>query len=407
MVPPLTLSAPTLGDQIRNSTFGTYPHRDSICIHRLLKPVLAILNDLEPRHNRLLHIKHTSLAYYSYCQSVVQYKRILLQFVPTAAELLNVLEVLHRVLLRNILDRFDHVCSDTDLFSTFVAMMSLKSELDSLGLCESVNQRALQHLKDYLTQRLVVISSALNFTPCVARGLKDERRITGTFADAREYYPPGHCKSGKCNRSDNGDQDGCPDCLQPSDLVLIPQPCRSIQVKPTGFELIMHRSLPLRVLELLGIDVRFAFTMLCASSGLLQTIIRALPQVDRQEMMEDLAGLVHQVMASALKTYVGALALKMSSNDWREHFGRRALGEIEEREKAMEDSILMRVLDRAAFDLLGNFVQNGLCAGSFDVEEWMNIFPAGRKAQTQLHHIFDVFFENLRGSRLWWDKVTN
>jgi hypothetical protein len=91
----------------------------TVCIYQLPKPFLAILDGLEPAHIRLTSVfEHTSLYYYSYCQSIVRWKRLLLHYVPNATELIDVLAMLHRLLLQRILRSFGCMHSGTDRFHT-------------------------------------------------------------------------------------------------------------------------------------------------------------------------------------------------------------------------------------------------------------------------------------------------
>jgi hypothetical protein len=405
---PLTLLACTLADKIRNSNFGTLPNQDAICIYRLLKPLLAILDDLEPAHLRRSCCKHTSLAYYSYCQSVVRWKRLFLHYIPNAAELLDVLEMLHRLLLRHILDRFDRMRSGTDIFSTLVAIEFVYEGVPSLKLCESVNKAAVEHLEIYLEHRRLVLISALSTTHSVTKGttfLKRGKKIvvSGNFAEASEYYPPGPCKNRKDKHGNNGGEEGCPDCLQPPALVVQPAPLQCVQTTPTCLCSTYMCSLPSHVLAFLDIDMDSITEDIRNPEGRIPRTARYLLQrISVVDQLELFAEWFRQAMSISLKTYFDTLALEMRSDDWRTKFGHPAHGKFRIIEKNLEGPIRVGVFIQIAHDLLCRFITSGWPPDSqpdgdqffHEMNDWMKHSPAGKKVSKQLNETIDELVRN-------------
>jgi hypothetical protein len=224
------------------------------------------LDDLEPTHGRLSVYNHTSLAYYSYCQSVVRWKRLLLQYVPNAAELIDVLEMLHRVLLHRILRSFECIHSGTDKFSTVLAIGFVRDEIQSLRLCESVDRAEVEHLDTGLYHLILVLCGVLGATDPVTKEnsvtelkkqlrLSKSFRISGTFMEASEYWPPDHCKNRRGNHGNNRKEERCLNCVQPPALDVQPTPLQYTQATPTCFPSTMMCCLPSHVLALLDIDM--------------------------------------------------------------------------------------------------------------------------------------------------------
>jgi hypothetical protein len=166
----------------------------TVCIYQLPKPFLAILDGLEPAHIRLTSVfEHTSLYYYSYCQSIVRWKRLLLHYVPNATELIDVLAMLHRLLLQRILRSFGCMHSGTDRFSTLIAMVLVRYGILSLRLCESVNQDGVEHLDADLEHRFVFLCGTLGVTDPITtknRYTRAEKSITAVrrVLGIRRFY---------------------------------------------------------------------------------------------------------------------------------------------------------------------------------------------------------------------------
>ncbi|KAH7089911.1 hypothetical protein FB567DRAFT_619253 [Paraphoma chrysanthemicola] len=360
-LPLFTTTLPSLNVKIRNTTFNAFPNRDAICILRLLKPMLTILNDLEPTHVRR-NIEHTSIAYYSYCQSVVRWKRPLNHIVPSATEVLDVLEILHRVLLRHILDGFDSIQSGTDPFSTLAAITLVSDEIPSLSLCESVNQAAVEHLEDFLEHRKMVLVSVLATTQSVSKRtkLRDARRrmmVSGTFAEAPEYFPPGHCKTRRYTHGNN--EAGCPDCLQPPVLNVPPTPLQHMQATPTCLSSATICSLSSHVLALLDIDIVSVFEHMRDTRGLILPRIQHFLKPLSEVHLLCSAERFRNVMCFTMILWLDVLSIRMRFDDWRTNdSGDMAQAKFRVFERDVEGPMLIAVFVQMLSNLLAYFARS-------------------------------------------------
>jgi hypothetical protein len=280
--------------------------------------------------------EHTSLAYYSYCQSIVRWKKLLLHHVPTAAELIDVLGMLHRLLLHRILSSFDGVKSSTEGFSTAAAMGFVLSEIPSLKLCESVNQAEVRHLHAGISYRCMFFISKVGVPDPVtkethstgSRGqASSSGRISGHYFEPSEYWPPNHCKNrrGGCGNSTGGE--GCLDCPSPPTLDVQPTPLQFLEAKPTCFPSTMMYCLPSHVLAFLGIDMESLASDIHNPEGWIQRISHPLPGMLRHSdaPKTDQDALIYSVvqesirkaLSMSLKVYFDVNESEMRSGNWR------------------------------------------------------------------------------------------
>jgi hypothetical protein len=360
------------------------------------------LDDLEPAHPRRLVYEHTSLAYYSYCQSIVRWKKVLLHYVPTAAELIDLLEMLHRLLLHRILRSFDGVNSGTDKCSTALAMGFVLIDIPSLRLCESVDQAEVEHLHAELEYRLLFLCNMVGLptnespVPTSWRLWRGQpswfRTVSGQFTETSEYWPPGHCKNRRGHK--RGDE-GCIDCPQPPTLDVQPTPLQYLEAKPTCFPSTMMRCLPSHVLAFLGIDMESLAVDIHKPEGWIRRVSHPLPGIvvnaleSDQEFRTLLQRIIRQALSMSLKVYFDVLESEMRSGNWQEELEYHDDREIREVERAMESPFRVGAFVGAARDLFEDFVKSGESGPSLNdnspLSEWMKRSQIGKKAGKRLH----------------------
>jgi hypothetical protein len=248
--------------------------------------------------------------------------------VPNVAELIDVVEMLHRSLLYRILRSIDRIHSNSDKHSTLSTIGFLLGEVLSLKLCESVDHAAVEHLVASLDHRSLVLCSVLAATHLVTQGTstvvsRHEIKLSGFFAETSENWPPCHCKNGRINHLKNGEEKGCSDCPQPPALDVQPVPLDYSQVTPTCYPSMMMCCLPWHVLAFLDVDIEALTEDIQKPDGSLQRGGQFFVRIWQKGCELELCAILGRTTISiSVKAYLDALAFELRSDNGRAKFVR-------------------------------------------------------------------------------------